>query len=430
MERINELISDPDRCRRTGERVRRLVQFEYTWEKAAENVPDYMQHNMSDLYTGRERHPRICFVAQNAYGALAGGDGGHIGGVERQTSLMARWFASRGYQVNMLTWDEGQDDGVEIDGVRVFKMCRKEAGVKGLRFVWPKWTSLVAAMKRADADLYYQNCAECVTGQVALWCRRRGRKLIYSVASHPDCDKRLPRMHTLRERVLYRYGLKAADKVIVQTRKQQDMLWDSFGRDSVVLPMPCPGPSADDYMERERAQDGKNRVLWIGRVCKVKSPDRLLDLAEACPDLRFDLVGPAADNGYARTICERAKSISNVTLHGPASRGRVSEFYKNARVMCCTSEFEGFPNTFLEAWSYGVPIVTTFDPDNLIAEKGLGRVGKDVRELAAGIRDLLESPDKRRKASQSARVYYLENHAVDKAMERFEHIFTEIARTQ
>ena len=127
--------------------------------------------------------PSICFVAHFAYGAMAGGSSGHIGGVERQTTLMARWFAARGYRVSMLTWDEGQEDGVEIDGVKVFKMCRQDAGLPGLRFFWPRWTSLNAAMRRADADVYYQNCGEYVTGQVAMWCRRHGRKLVYSVAN-------------------------------------------------------------------------------------------------------------------------------------------------------------------------------------------------------------------------------------------------------
>ena len=329
----------------------------------------------------------------------------------------------------MLTWDEGQDDSAENDGVRVFKMCRKEAGIKGLRFFWPKWTSLVAAMKRADADIYYQNCAEFVTGQVALWCRRHGRKFVYSVASDPDCDARLPEMHKLRERVLYRYGLKAADRVIVQTQRQREMLRANFGLDSVVIPMPCPGPSDSDYADCQRRRNDSHRVLWVGRICEVKRPDRLLDLAEACPDLNFDVVGPAADAEYACRVCERAKTISNVTMHGPASRNRVSEFYRKAKILCCTSDFEGFPNTFIEAWSYGLPIVSTFDPDNLIAEKGLGRVGKDVSELAAGIRELLESPEKWRKASESARAFYAENHAVDAAMERFERIFCEVVNS-
>jgi len=355
-----------------------------------------------------------------------------IGGVERQTSLMARWFAGRGYQVIMLTYDEGQDDWVEIDGVCMLKMCRWKAGVPGLRFFWPKWSSLIAAMKRADADVYYQNCGEYVTGQVALWCHRHGRKFVYSIASDPDCDRLLPQMHTLHERILYRYGLRRADRVIVQTRRQREMLREGFGRDSIVLPMPCPGPSENDYVDIDcqRHLSGSRRVLWIGRICKVKRSDRLLDLAEACPDLDFDIVGPVADTEYARSVCDRARSVANVTLHGPVTRENVREFYKKAKLMCCTSDFEGFPNTFLEAWSYGLPIVSTFDPDNLIAERGLGRVGKDVSELATSVRELLDSPEEWMQASTAARAYYMDNHTVDKAIVRFEQVFKETADIQ
>jgi len=369
----------------------------------------------------------ICFLAHLAYGTLAGGDGGHIGGVERQTSLMARWLAQRGYRVSMVTWDEGQADGVEIDGVRVFKMCRCDAGVPGLRFFWPRWTSLNGALKRADADVYYHNCGEYVTGQVALWCRRHGRRFVYSVASDPDCDVRLPEMGKLRERALYRYGLKHADRVIVQTRKQQEMLQRGFARDSVVIPMPCPGPSDGEYAAREWGPNGDKHVLWIGRVCEVKRPDLLLDLAQVCPEVHFDVVGPVAETDYVRDVVKRAETLANVTLHGPASRARVAEFYKHAPLMCCTSAFEGFPNTFLEAWSYGVPVVSTVDPDNLIAEKGLGHIGTDCTELAAGIRELLATPALRRSASEAARAYYAKMHAVDSAMARFEEIFCDVA---
>ncbi len=378
--------------------------------------------------TKQNNKPRICFVAHFAYGAMVGGDSGHIGGVERQTSLMARWFAARGYSVSMLTWDEEQENGVEIDGVRVFKMCRKDAGLLGLRFLWPRWSSLIAAMKRVDADVYYQNCAEYVTGQVALWCRGQGRKFIYSVASELDCDKQLPKMKTLRERILYRYGLEHADKILVQTRKQQEMLRSSFGCDSVILPMPCVGSSEDEYTCCQKARSGAKSILWIGRICKVKRPDRLLDIAEACPDFNFCLVGPKDDTEYAHNVWERAKTVANVTLHGPVSLDKVSEFYKKSNILCCTSEFEGFPNTFLEAWSYGLPTVSTFDPDNLIAGRGLGKACKDIPELVSGIHELLDSTEKWDKASQSAREYYLENNVTDKAMERFERVFLDTAK--
>ena len=132
------------------------------------------RHNMITADSNR-REFRLCFVAHNAYGAVAGGASGMIGGIERQQSLMAKWLAKRGHRVSMITWDEGQEDGVEIDGVRVFKVCRRDSGTPGLRFFWPRWTSLCAAMSRADADVYYQNCGEYVTGQVAMWCRRNHR---------------------------------------------------------------------------------------------------------------------------------------------------------------------------------------------------------------------------------------------------------------
>ena len=174
----------------------------------------------------------------------------------------------------MLTWDEGKEDGVEIDGVQVFKMCRKDAGIKGLRFLWPKWTSLIAAMKRADADVYCQNCAEYVTSQVALSYRRHGRKFVYSVANDPECDAWLPQMHTVRERVLYRYALRHADKLLVQTRRQKEMLQTHFERDSVMIPMPCPGRSEDDYINVDQQRNASQRVLWIGRICEQKRPNR------------------------------------------------------------------------------------------------------------------------------------------------------------
>lgn len=376
------------------------------------------------------RKPSICFVSHFAYGAMCGGDHG-IGGVQRQTSLMARWFAQRGYKISMLTWDEGQDDGLEIDGVRIFKLCRRDAGVRGLRFFWPHWSSLNAAMKRADADIYYQNCMGYETGQVAFWCRRHGKKFVYSIANDKDCYVKFPKKKIkLQDKVLFRYGLRQADIVIAQTKTQQSLLHANHKIDSIVLPMPCPDICKDDNsIGLETEQKDLNRVLWIGRICEQKRPDRLLELAKTCPDLQFDLVGPIANSEYARAVYARATTIANIKVYGSISRQNVSEFYKMARVLCCTSDYEGFPNTFLEAWSHGLPIVSTFDPDNLIGERGLGVVAKDVSGLANGIKLLLNSEELLRSASEVAIKYFKENHTYEVVMPQFEKVFLNIVRT-
>jgi glycosyltransferase involved in cell wall biosynthesis len=336
---------------------------------------------------------------------------------------MAKWLAARGHDVTVVTWDEGQRDGTVVDGVRVRVACRRDAGLPGLRFLHPRWSGLCRALRRADADVYYQNCGEYVTGQVALWCRWHGRPFVYSVAADADCDRRLPLMRTLRERVLYRHGLRSARRVIVQTRTQQRLLGDGFGVSAVVEPMPC--PEADGRCTPPG--ESRARVLWLGRICDVKRPEWFLELARACPEFAFDLVGPFGGEGIDERVREGARRLPNLAVHGAADRAQVGRFYRSASVLCCTSEREGFPNTFLEAWSHGLPVVTTFDPDGLVAEHGLGTVASDVPGLVAGLRALLTDAPRWQESSRRARSHFVENHAVDRAMPRFEGLLRALA---
>ncbi|HKJ61603.1 MAG TPA: glycosyltransferase, partial [Hyphomicrobiales bacterium] len=76
---------------------------------------------------------------------------GHIGGVERQIALMARWLAGRGHDVSVVVWDEAQATETMVDRIRILPVCRRSAGIPGLRFFTPRWTSLVRALRTADA---------------------------------------------------------------------------------------------------------------------------------------------------------------------------------------------------------------------------------------------------------------------------------------
>src|SRR3990170_9062850 len=183
----------------------------------------------------------ICIIAHLAYGAIMGGGTGHAGGVEHQTTLTARWLAAQGHRVSLLTWDEGQADEEYVDGVLVIKMCRQDEGFPGVRFFYPRWTTLNRALKKANADIYYHNCAEYVTGQVALWCQLHRRRFIYSVARDTECELISVDTRKYYDRIFYKYGLRRADQIIVQTRKQQQMLLHNYALESIILPMPCLG---------------------------------------------------------------------------------------------------------------------------------------------------------------------------------------------
>jgi glycosyltransferase involved in cell wall biosynthesis len=370
---------------------------------------------------------RICIIAQNAYGSLGGGGARYIGGAERQTSMLAKWLAARGHHVSFVTWDEGQPDGEQIDGVTVWKLCAAKAGLPGLRFFYPRLTSLWCALARADADVYYHNSAEAVTGLVAAWCRRHRRSFIYSVASDVACEKELSMFTRSFERRLYVYGLRNAQSIIVQTDRQQHLLRDSFGLESNVLPMPCAFP----VISPKTLPLDERRVAWIGRVDSVKRMEWILDVAEALPTYQFDIVAgnyqalqaSGTIGKYARDLRDRAAGLKNIIWHDSLSPAGVALVLNQSICLCCTSIYEGFPNTFLEAWSQGRPVISSFDPDSLIQRKGLGSFVRSVNQMVTSIEALRSEEDLWRRQSDNCLKYYSSRHFIDMAMPRFELAF-------
>jgi hypothetical protein len=160
--------------------------------------------NKQDYERGANVKPSICFVAPNAYGLLSGRkDILHIGGAEeQQQAILGRAMAKRGHSVSFVTLDHGQPDGIQHDGITVYVAYAKGAGLPGLRFFYPRWTGLWAAMWRANADVYYKRCADYEVGQAAHWCRWHRRRFIFSAASDTDCLAQLPLLDSARERCL------------------------------------------------------------------------------------------------------------------------------------------------------------------------------------------------------------------------------------
>ncbi|MEJ2453987.1 MAG: glycosyltransferase family 4 protein [Candidatus Thiodiazotropha sp.] len=366
----------------------------------------------------------ICIVSPFAYGAMTGDTKFHIGGVETQTALLAKWLAANTrHKVSIVTWNENTPDDEFIDGVQIIKLCRRSDGFPVIRFFHPRWSSLISALKHADADIYYQNCAEYVTGQVSLFCKLNHRKFVYSVASDPDCDPKLPTLRTIREKILYRYGLKNADSIIVQTLYQQEMLKSGFGLDSTPLPMPCVSPNSN-FTQAKHLHDGNFRVLWVGRIASVKRAEILMEIARNAKDISFEVVGGLdQERDYYDSILESSKNLPNVVMHGKLNRQQVNELYSTVSVFCNTSLYEGFPNTFLEAWSHGLPVVSTINPDELITQNNIGLNAKTTEDYIQAFYKLKNDYDYWHELSNNSHEYYLKNHAIDNSMKRFLDVF-------
>jgi glycosyltransferase involved in cell wall biosynthesis len=368
---------------------------------------------------------RVCLVGLQCYDLLTRAPHPrHFGGAERQQVFLARGLAANGHKVSFVTLDHGQDDGVWHDGVQVFKAYVGHQGLRGVRFVHPRWTGLVGAMRRAGADLYHHMAGDLQTGQVAAWCRWRGRRFVFSLASDGDCDPALPFLRTARQRLLYRFGLRYADAVIAQTEGQRRQLRAAFDTESTVIRSCTPDVAFDPAVIQARAREARPRILWVGRLAPVKRLEILLDLAAARPAWEFNVVGSGdPKQEYVQRLESRAKTLANVSLQHGATDEQLHEAYRDAHVLVCTSSMEGVPTTFLEAWARALPVVSTVDPDGVIAAHRLGaattpeHLAEAIGGVLAQVRDGLP---------ERVRAHYLATHTVEPFVAAYERRFRSV----
>ena len=368
---------------------------------------------------------RVCLVGPQCYDLLTRAPHPrHIGGAQRQQVLLARGLAANGHKVAFVTLDHGQADGVWHDGIQIFKAYVGHQGLRGVRFVHPRWTGVVGAMRRAGADIYHQIAGDLLTGQVAAWCRLRRRRFVFSLASDGDCDPALPLLPTVRQRLFYRFGLRYADAAIAQTESQGKQLFAAFGTESTVIRNCTPDVAFDPAVIQARAREARPRILWVGRLAPVKRLEILLDLAAARPGWEFNVVGSGDPNQeYVQRLQSRAKSLSNVSLHRGATDEQLHEEYLRAHVLVCTSIVEGLPTTFLEAWARALPVVSTVDPDGVIAAHRLG-AATTVEHLAEAIAGVLVQV--RDGLPERVRAHYVATHTVEPFVAAHERLFRDV----
>jgi glycosyltransferase involved in cell wall biosynthesis len=301
---------------------------------------------------------RICFVAPNVYPVLAG-VGNIVGGAEVQQAILARGLAERGHVVSLLCFDFGQEERCSVDGVRICKLDMHGPRIVILRYLYPRLTSVWQGMRQAGADIYYQRCAGAYTGIVAAYCRRYGRRFVFACASDNDLlQGRRNILKSWRDRQLFVYGLRRADAVVVQTLSQQRAYFDWQQRQAVLIPSSY-APSLRSMAEKEGV------VLWVGVLRRQKQPELFLELARRLPGHRFRMIGgpclTGRENDFYREIEAAARQLPNLDFLGFVPYREVEGHFNAARVFVNTSSFEGFPNTFLQAWAHAMPTLSFFD---------------------------------------------------------------------
>jgi glycosyltransferase involved in cell wall biosynthesis len=284
---------------------------------------------------------------------------------------------------------------------------------------------LANALKTIKPDVIYQRVGCGYTGIAAYYARRSGCKFVWHVAHEMEVE---PFNRVVSKNMGFRYidkqvleyGIRHATDIIVQTRRQQELLKQHYNRTPTVrIENGHPFP-------REKIAKAKAiEIVWVANLKPWKQPEVFARLArdlEPSHDVRFTMIGSSAWSAERHAeFLRQIENQRNLTYLGGCTQDEVNAALARAHIFVNTSVHEGFPNTFIQAWMRQVPVVTlNVNPDDVLTDKRIGLISNTYEKMKQDIAYLIENPDVRHKMGADAQTYAFATYSmknIDKVIE-------------
>ena len=231
---------------------------------------------------------------------------------------------------------------------------------------------------------------------------------------------------------LFIWCLKKADVVVLLADKWR-ILFDECYADvnvrTVVVYNAVDTTNTDlpDFIEKEKT------IIMAGYFDANKAPDILMHawtkLKEDDPDWRIILMGNGNVEKY-KHICHDIGLDDVVAFPGYVTGKAKEEIWRKASIFCLCSHEEGFPMVVLEAWNYGIPVITTPVgglPD--VIEEGRNCLTfdfDDVEALAKQLRRLINDDVLRQEMSKYEQQFVREHFSLNEVSGELERLYSSL----
>ena len=357
---------------------------------------------------------KVCFVSLSAYGYFKQG-APFGGGAQRQLYLLSQELKDR-FEVSFVVGNYGQPSVERRDGVTLYRAYKPDHQASFLTELG-SLGKLLAAMRRADADIYI--CRDKPKKAAILYSLTRllRSKWVFNIANDANLGRPSDSLPS-PIRWIYNRAISEADTVIAQTDYQKSIVRSKYNGTATVVPNGY--PPAQEHVP----YDEREAMIWVGRLDRdQKRPHIFLDLAEKHPDAEFRLIGGSIDpqTDYSAQVCDRAQSMDNVTYVGRVAPDAIHEEYRSAKALINTSVYEGFPNTFLEAWRYGTPVLSLdIDTGRYLGDEAIGYAQGDFDCLCSKMKEIANNPNRRRQFGKVSQEYFNDNYQISHVAQKYE----------
>lgn len=371
---------------------------------------------------------KICFWG-NIAGALIGKT---EGGGELQIAFLARALASHGHEVIIVDFGVN-GEFITNDGIKIRPIKNWNNGLRVLRTLTHRLPGLYNTLAAQNADVYYCRIRD-FRHIIAYWVARKLKaKFILHMASDLDAmnfKSRLRNFYFVNRATLWWFFsgllieivqpwlLRHADLVLVQHSGQKNILLKKNIEPVILYNIidTTKIPTSNIRTHKE--------FVYVGWLDKRKGFPEFYQLVERSPMHRFKIIGPPRDK-TGEKYYEKLKSFRNVRLMGGLSHKRTLEEIATSKALISTSQMEGFPNVFIEAWACGIPVYSlNVDPGNVIEKEGLGVMAHGNMDV---LKKALDDHNDDPVFALSSKAYVENNHAMNSKKKReINRIFMEL----
>jgi len=287
------------------------------------------------------------------------------------------------------------------------------------------------SLKSTDSVFFLSGGATVPGNIVLLYCRLTGRKgaaLFYGKDLLQSREKRFNLVPLMAALVLAR-------RIAVNSRFTRSLLPVRRGGSTTIL-YPSVNPSLVSDLGVRTDEQGRPRILFVGRLVKRKGLD---DLLSACRGLKEDgedyelrIVGDGTERGRLMELSAQLHLEDRVTFLGELTGSPLAKEYASSAFLVMPSirsrgDAEGFGTVFLEAAMFGKTSIGTTSGgigDAIVPEKtGLLVPPGDVASLKAAMLKLLRNPSERTKLGQAAKRRATVEFSPSETMNRFFGLF-------
>lgn len=366
---------------------------------------------------------KVCFFSPSDLSVqVLAGDTSMSGGAEAQIAHLAATLASLGHQVDLIYGDGAATGTVRsIQGVRCIDAAPRWKSWRSMRTFWKQ-------LWKSAPDLVYARQPYDHLWMLSLFARLSKRAtFMYALAHDFNCNPwRTFTYNAWFHQPLYAVGLYTADIVALQHEGQRALIKPYTRAKSVLTPN-----LLLHIADAARTYDATTiDAIWVAKVRTDKQLDIFLDVVEALPELSFAMVG-GFDANMDPQLCtqlqQRSKTLTNLTSFGPLHADEVLRLLAQSKVLVNTSRYEGFPNTMLEAWGQGVPVVSlTIDPGQVIQREQLGLVSGTPERLRHDLKRLVQIPVLNDALGARGLAYVRRYHSLEAVCRVFEQILPSV----